>query len=240
MCYRLAGNPSLCGSNGLISSSIQLQVCTAQESVLNTGVTGSGTIPSGGTCPKSCPSNQALVSDATSGSTNGSCWCATPTTVHIRLKSPSFTFIDTYVSFLEGLTARALNLSSYQVQVTSAVRGVAGDFTQDITLQLFPASGTSISEAAYDNLFLQFASWKVSAGDEWSLSVVGPYDLLDFFSGTSTSSQSKKSVLSTGAVVGIVIGCVAAASAVAVLLSFLFLRRRLRKKQEAERERLRG
>jgi len=88
-----------------------------------------------------------------------------------------------YLSYFEGLTARALSIAPYQVRVSNATR-TPGLYTQDITLLVFPASAPSFSASEFAAVFTQFASWNVSAGEEWSLSIAGPYDFIDIFQGT--------------------------------------------------------
>ncbi|KAG0582214.1 hypothetical protein KC19_3G043100 [Ceratodon purpureus] len=216
----LTGNPSMCGSNGIIPAPTQLSVCQGSNSVLQQGVSYGSDAPKGtAVCPSSCEYPALLVE-----ANNLTCWCATPITVQIRLKSPSFTYFDPgYLTYFQGLAARALSISTYQVRASNTTR-TPGLFSQDITLLIFPpAKSASFNESAYDAVYLQFASWRVSAGEEWSFSIVGPYDFLDFF--IATAGSSKKG-LSTGAVVGIVVGAVALAAALAALFTFALLRRR--------------
>lgn len=179
---RLTGNPALCGSNGIVPATTQLLVCAGTNSVLQEGSNFGTPAPTAGkaSCPASCEYPALLVA-----ADNATCWCATPITAKIRLKSPSFTFFDQgYLTYFQGLAARALSVSEYQVRASNATR-VPGLYAQDITLLVFPpARNASFNESAFENLFTQFASWSVSAGQEWSFSVAGPYDFLDFLTGT--------------------------------------------------------
>lgn len=188
----------MCGSNGIVPAPTQLLVCAGTNSVMQQGVSWGTSGPQAGTapCPAACDYPALLVA-----ADNATCWCATPITVKIRLKSPSFTYFDSqYLTFFQGLAARALNLSLYQVRASNTTR-VPGLYAQDVTLLLFPPPpNVSFDELTFANLFLQFASWSVSAGEEWSLSVAGPYDFLDFLTGmydalTITSTPILSSLL---------------------------------------------
>jgi len=171
----------MCGSNGIVPAPTQLSVCSGTNSVLQQGINYESSAPKAGqaSCPASCEYPALLVA-----ADNSTCWCATPITVKIRLKSPSFTYFDDgYLTYFQGLAARALSISVYEVRVSNATR-VPGLYSQDITLLVFPpAKSASFNLTAYENLFTQFASWSVSAGEEWSFSVVGPYDFLEFLTG---------------------------------------------------------
>lgn len=213
----LDGNDVFCGNNSnYITAQVQRRVCTGSDPLaywdspllFATGCT-------------SCDSPAVAVNRGLSP--NMTCGCAVPITVKIRLKSPSFTYFDaSYISYIEGLTARALSISQYQVVLSAATR-VSQLYSQDITLLVFPAVASTFTQTEYDNIFFQFASWNVSAGEEWSVSFAGPYDFMDLFRGVGSA---KKNGLGTGVVVGIVVGAVAVASALAALLTFLLLRRR--------------
>ncbi|KAG0555704.1 hypothetical protein KC19_12G188700 [Ceratodon purpureus] len=220
----LTGNPRLCGSssdNVIVPQPTQLLVCQPTQSALQVYGT---VVPAGenaASC-RSCGYPEVAVARGSTSAANVTCGCAVPIIVHIRLKSPSFTYMDSYVDYFEGLTARALGIAKWQVRVSNATRS-PNLYAQDITLFVFPASNSSFSQEEFDDLYTQFASWIVSAGDEWSLSIAGPYDFLDF---TTATASMKANGLDTGAVVGIVVGAVAASAALAALITMVVLRRR--------------
>jgi hypothetical protein len=209
----------MCGSNGIIPAPTQLLVCQGSNSVLQQGTSyETGPVTGIASCPSSCDYPALLVA-----ANNLTCWCATPITVQIELKSPSFTYFDpVYLTYFQGLVARALDISTYQVLVSNTTR-TPGLYSQAITLLVFPpAKNASFNESGFAAVYQQFATWSVSAGQEWSFSFVGPYDFVGIFIATAGSKKG----LSTGAVVGIVVGSVALAAALAALLTFALLRRR--------------
>jgi hypothetical protein len=182
---RLTGNPSLCGNSsvvGIVPLLTQL-VCQSTQSALQ--VYGSAAPGHAASCA-SCGYPEVAVARGSTSAANATCGCAVPVVVDIRLKSPSFTYMDSYVDYFEGLTARALGIAQWQVQVTNATR-LPNSYAQDITLLVFPATNSSFSQTEIAALYNQFASWNVSAGEEWSLSIAGPYDFLAFATGTPGS-----------------------------------------------------
>lgn len=180
----MTGNARLCdGTDALVPEPTRLVVCASVRSVLEVYWSSAPSATSANACISSLTcEDPELALYRGSAAPNLPCGCAVPITVMIRLKSPSFTYIPSYVSYFEGLTARALSIAPYQVRVSNATR-LSGLYSQDITLLVFPASSRSFSAPEFEALFTQFASWNVSAGEEWSLSIAGPYDFLDFFQG---------------------------------------------------------
>lgn len=179
----MTGNPRLCGGSSdvaIVPQPTQLLVCQSPQSALQ--VYGSATPAGENAACRSCDYPEVAVSRGATPS-NATCGCAVPIIVDIRLKSPSFTYMDNYVDYFEGLTARALGIAQNQVRVQNATR-LPNLYAQDITLLVFPANGTTFAQTEIDGLYTLFASWTVSAGPEWSLSVAGPYDFLAFANGT--------------------------------------------------------
>lgn len=95
----------------------------------------------------------------------------------LRLKSPSFTFFDSFQNEFSSLVTGVLQLNESQVHI--------GQFEWQpgprlhMLVYLFPVNAT-FDPTEYERLFKIVANWELSAGSEWSLSVIGPYELLNF------------------------------------------------------------
>ncbi len=116
------------------------------------------------------------------------CRCAQPIPVLIRLKSPGFSFFDRYTQNLISLLEGALNISASQVQIQSSDWDAAGERLY-LNLLLFPPNST-FNSIEVNNLYNVFSTFILSLSSNWSLSVVGPYDLLNFNTGWFSFSSS--------------------------------------------------
>jgi hypothetical protein len=116
------------------------------------------------------------------------CQCAQPIPVVIRLKSPGFSFFDRFTQTLISLLEGVLDISASQVQIQSSDWDAVGE-RLTLNLLLFPPNST-FSSIEFDNLYNIFSTFILSSGSNWSLSVVGPYELLNFNSGWFSFSSS--------------------------------------------------
>ena len=171
-CNRLSGNP-ICTQN-LLSNQLVLKYC------LDVGDQSQSDTSAGGNSASACTHcglpNMAVLDPP------GTCRCATPIQVDMRLKSPSFTFFDRFQNEFYSLVTSALQLNQSQVQI-GQLQWQPGPRLY-ILLYLFPTNST-FDPSEYDRLFKIVANWDLSAGSEWSLSVIGPYELLSFSEGNS-------------------------------------------------------
>ncbi|KAH9574042.1 hypothetical protein CY35_01G034100 [Sphagnum magellanicum] len=215
----LAGNQELCS---ILATTVSLEVCTSNDGIaaLQGSTFSSNSQTPNSTCHSCSPPSMPVVDVASQV-----CQCAQPIPVVIQLKSPGFSFFDdrfaqTLIPLLEG----ALNLSASQVQIQSS-DWVSGGERLTLNLLLFPPNSTFSSIEIICNEFSTFA---LSSGSNWSLSVVGPYELLNC--NTVAVVQTTSKGLSTGSIVGIVVGAVAFVAILAAFATFLVLLRH-RKKQ---------
>jgi hypothetical protein len=116
------------------------------------------------------------------------CQCAQPILVVIRLKSPGFSFFDRFTQDLISLLEGALNISASQVQIQSSDWEAVGE-RLIVNLLLFPPNST-FSSIEISNLQNIFSNFTLSSSPNWSLSVVGPYELLNFIAGWFSLSSS--------------------------------------------------
>jgi hypothetical protein len=115
------------------------------------------------------------------------CQCAQPIPVVIRLKSPGFSFFDRFTQTLISLLEGALNLSASQVQIQSSDWDAVGE-RLTLNLLLFPPNST-FSSIEIINICNIFSNFNLSSSSNWSLSVVGPYELLNCNTGWFSSSS---------------------------------------------------
>lgn len=165
---RISGNPICDATN--IADKYRLKYCFEQ------GNHTVGDHASGGLagCAKCDPPQVSVLESS------GKCRCAQPIRMDHRLKSPSFTFFDRFRHEFFSLVSTMLNLSDSQVSIRE-LDWQAGPRLH-ILLFLFPLS-TTFDDEEYERIFDTVASWEMSAVTEWKLSVIGPYDLLEFHKG---------------------------------------------------------
>jgi hypothetical protein len=165
----LAGNQELCS---ILAITVNLKVCTSYDGikVLQNNTSSSNSQTS--TC-HSCSLPSMPVVDVASQV----CRCAQPIPVVIRLKSPGFSFFDRFTQNLTSLLEGAL-ISVSQVQIQSSYWDAAGE-RLTLNLLLFPPNST-FNSSEVNNLAFIFSTFILSNSSNWSLSVVGPYDLLNF------------------------------------------------------------
>ncbi|KAJ6433268.1 hypothetical protein OIU84_017045 [Salix udensis] len=211
----LQGNPACSNSN-------TVQFCTSQ----NVDVNNQSSTESNVTCPaQSCPPSYEYFQ-----TTSISCVCGVPLIFGYRLKSPGFkNFIPYRVAFEEYLTS-ALKLHLYQLNLSSPLWEEGPRL--NMLLKLFPVyvsgnSSRTFNDSEARRIISMFTGWTIPTSE-----IFGPYELLSMtLLGPYTnvlSATPKKSKLSTGALVGIVLGAIAGAVTLSALVSLLILRKRSR------------
>ncbi|CAK9204441.1 unnamed protein product [Sphagnum troendelagicum] len=213
----LAGNQKVCS---ILAPSLYLEVC--MESDTTTILQASSSLTSNLTCPSCPPPNMPII-----GGPHGVCQCATPIAVVIRLKSPAFTFFDRFEQEFLSLVSSALNISLSQLEMWQLNWDAAGK-RLEMTLLIFPLNST-FDTAEFQSVYNEFASWDLSQGSNWSLSVIGPYELIMFGTAIQSTSQGKR--LSTGSIVGIVMGAAFFASILVAFATFLILHQHGKKRR---------
>nr|XP_024391349.1 probable LRR receptor-like serine/threonine-protein kinase At1g06840 [Physcomitrium patens] len=206
---RISGNPICDATN--IADKYRLKYCFEQ------GNHTVGDHASGGLagCAKCDPPQVSVLESS------GKCRCAQPIRMDLRLKSPSFTFFDRFRHEFFSLVYTMLNLSDSQVSIRE-LDWQAGPRLH-ILLFLFPLS-TTFDDEEYERIFDTVASWEMSAVTEWKLSVIGPYDLLEFHKVQEGPSNRTSKVAIAGIVVFILVAVAVATCA------FMCLNRKYRTK----------
>jgi hypothetical protein len=215
----LAGNQKVCS---ILAPSLYLEFC--MESDTTTILQASSSLTSNLTCPSCPPPNMPVI-----GGPHGVCQCATPIAVVIRLKSPAFTFFDRFEQEFLSLVSSALNISLSQLETWQLNWDAAGK-RLEMTLLIFPLNST-FDTAEFQSVYNEFASWDLSQGSNWSLSAIGPYELIMFGTAIQSTSQGKR--LSTGSIVGIVMGAAFFASILVAFATFLILHQHGKKRRSS-------
>ncbi|KAL3565898.1 hypothetical protein D5086_033944 [Populus alba] len=220
----LKGNPAC--SNSSIG-----QFCESRNSDMN----NQSSTESNATClTQSCPppyeySPTSLIS----------CFCAAPLIFGYRLKSPGFSNFIPYRIRFENYLTSGLELSLYQLDLAS-VAWESGPRLY-MHLKLFPVYVNENSSHVFNTsearrIISMFTGWKIPDNE-----IFGPYELLyitlldPYVDVIATSQKSNK--ISTGALVGIVLGAIAGAVTLSAVVSLLILRRRLRDSQAISKRR---
>lgn len=219
---RLFGNP-VC--NNLTAPPSQPSICiefngtVSNISIPTTAVAPSLTCTTESTCDTS--RKEEIVYGLL---LTGLCHCAFPLNVGYRLKSPGFAIFPPYEEGFQTYMSNGLNLSEYQVNVSSYEWQPGPRLAMNI--KLFPNNSTSqFTDAQVQHLYDTFSTWKIPDNNTF-----GPYEVLSFirdypYNGTSTSGSG--SGLSGGAIAGIVIGAVVfTAFVVAAVMLFVAKRQR--------------
>ncbi len=173
--YRLAGNQELCS---ILATTISLKVCTYYDgiTVLQGNTSSSNSQAPNSSCHSCSPPSMPVA--------NQVCQCAQPIPVVIQLKSPGFSFFEPFEQILISLLEGPLNT---QVQIQNPNWDTAGESLR-LNLLLFPPNSTfNLSEIS--NLCNIFSNFALSNSSNWSLSPVGPYELLDCNAGWFSSSS---------------------------------------------------
>ncbi|KAL3574597.1 hypothetical protein D5086_025210 [Populus alba] len=209
----LQGNPACSDSN-------IVKFCGSQ----NGDMDDQNTTESNVTClTQSCPPPYENFQTSAS-----SCFCAAPLIFEYRLKSPGFSnFIPYRVAFQEYLTS-GLELYLYQLDLSSAAWEKGPRLKMQ--LKLFPDyvngnSSHTFNDSEVRRIVSMFTGWNIPDSP-----IFGPYELLGInllgpYADVLFVSR-QKSTISTGALVGIVLGAIAGAVTLSAVVSLLILRKR--------------
>ncbi|KAL5164337.1 putative LRR receptor-like serine/threonine-protein kinase [Glycine soja] len=216
--FRLNGNP-------LCSNVTLTQFCGSEGANVTDGsfTTNSSSCP-----PQACPPPYEY---------SVNCFCGLPLIVDYRLKSPGFSNFLPYLNDFEVYMASGVKISTNQLQY---------DFYWQVgprlrmNLKFFPAYVDNSSSHTFNRsellrLTSMFTGWLIPDSD-----LFGPYELMGFnLLGPYQDEigRSSKSGISTGALVGIVIGAIAFAVTLSAIVTILILRIRLRDYHAVSRRR---
>ncbi|KAJ6349104.1 hypothetical protein OIU77_006655 [Salix suchowensis] len=210
----LKGNPACSNSNAFY--------CESRNSDMN----NQSSTESNTTClAQSCPPPFEY-----SPTSPVSCFCAAPLIFGYRLKSPGFSNFIPYRIRFENYLSSGLQLNLYQLGLDS-IEWESGPRLQ-MDLKLFPVYVNETNSHVFNRsevrrIISMFTGWKIPDNE-----IFGPYELLyitlsDPYKDVIVTSQ-KSDKISTGALVGIVLGAIAAAVTLSAVVSLLILRARLR------------
>ncbi|KAL9342785.1 hypothetical protein Peur_066110 [Populus x canadensis] len=211
----LQGNPA-CSNFNIV------RFCGSQ----NGDVNNQSSTESNVTCPaQSCPPPNEYFQTSPI-----SCFCAAPLIIGYRLKSPGFTnFIPYRVAFEDHLTS-GLELHLYQLDLSSTIWEEGPRLKMQ--LKLFPVyvnenSSHTFNDSEVRRIITLFRGWNIP-----SSRLFGPYELLyinllDPYTNVLFVTP-QKSKISTGALVGVVLGAIAGAVTLSAVVSLLIVRKRSR------------
>ncbi|CAO2833302.1 unnamed protein product [Amaranthus hypochondriacus] len=179
----------------------------------------------------SCPSDACPTDYEYPSTYPVPCFCAAPLIVEYRLKSPGFTRFDAYQNGFQEYLSSGLRLLSYQLDLQSFIWQEGPRLKLDF--KLFPAYNANNKTHIFNSTEVQrilgmFTGWQVPDNDTF-----GPYELLGYTLLDPYKSDvvvpSKSVTLSTGAVVGIVLGTLAFAVMLSAIVAFYIYRAYVRK-----------
>ncbi|KAK1312120.1 putative LRR receptor-like serine/threonine-protein kinase [Acorus calamus] len=151
------------------------------------------------------------------------CSCAAPIRVGYRLKSPGFSDFRPYLSSFDAYISSGLDLILYQTFVDTFAWEEGPRLR--MYLKIFPPlNHTQFNTSEIGRIKSMFTGWNIPDSD-----IFGPYELLNFTllgPYSSVTVESTNSGLKKGAVVGIVLGAIAAAVTLSAIVSIIILRRR--------------
>ncbi|KAF7816252.1 putative LRR receptor-like serine/threonine-protein kinase [Senna tora] len=157
------------------------------------------------------------------------CFCAAPLLVGYRLKSPGFLEFGPYFNTFENYLSSGLSISNSQLEIDTFIWQEGPRLRMN--LKLFPVSVDNQSSHTFNSsevvrIGSLFTEWDIPDDD-----LFGPYELLNFtlldpYRDVIVSSSS--SGISTGALVGIVLGAIACAVTLSAIVTLLILRMRMR------------
>ncbi|KAF4363155.1 hypothetical protein F8388_011544 [Cannabis sativa] len=169
------------------------------------------------------------------------CFCAAPLLVEYRLKSPGFSDFLAYKVRFEEYLSDGLKIQQYQLEI-SEVTWVKGPRLR-MSLKLFPVyivndtKSNTFNTSEVQRLMALFTGWTIPDSE-----IFGPYELLRFnLLGPYVNAipfASNKSGISRGAIIGIVIGGIAAATALSTFVSLVILRKRMRNHAVSKKRRM--
>ncbi|XVF46109.1 hypothetical protein PTKIN_Ptkin03bG0000300 [Pterospermum kingtungense] len=214
----LKGNP-VCADNNL---SIP-QLCASRS---DNGTSNQSATNSTVDCPpQSCPYPYEY-----SHTSNVPCFCAAPLLVGYRLKSPGFSNFPPYINRFEEYLITGLDLDFNQLYIDSFAWEKGPRLK--MYLKLFPVYNDSGNDSHIFNrsevrrIRSMFTGWLIPDSD-----IFGPYELLNFTLldiYRDVLITTRKSGISTGALIGIVLGGIAVAVTLSAVVTLFILRVRLR------------
>ncbi|XP_045820915.1 probable LRR receptor-like serine/threonine-protein kinase At1g06840 isoform X2 [Trifolium pratense] len=207
--FRLDGNP-LCSDNTLN------QFCKVEGARSETN----GTSPTNFSdpCPNQrCPPPYEFYVN---------CFCVAPLIIGYRLRSPGFSYFPPYFNTFEEYLTSNLKLHANQISYTFDWQ--VGPRVLMI-LKIFPEYVDKNSSHTFNSTEIQrirnmFTGWVIPNRD-----LFGPYDLMDLVPYNNGTNTSSKSGISTGALVGIILGSIACVISLSAVFILLILRIRLRR-----------
>ncbi|XP_039013523.1 probable LRR receptor-like serine/threonine-protein kinase At1g06840 isoform X2 [Hibiscus syriacus] len=214
----LKGNP-VCSNNNLSLP----QLCASRSD--NVVRSQSATNSTAACQPQSCPFPFEY-----SPTSNLSCFCAAPLLVGYRLKSPGFSDFLPYISRFEEYLTNGLELDFNQLYIDS-FEWKKGPRLK-MYLKLYPVynassnTGNLFNKNEVQRIRRMFTGWHIPDSD-----IFGPYELLNFTLldiYRDVFVTTSKSGISTGALIGIVLGGIAVAVTLSAVVTLLILRVRLR------------
>ncbi|WJX31156.1 hypothetical protein P8452_19617 [Trifolium repens] len=205
----LDGNP-LCSDNTLN------QFCKVEGARIET----KGTSPTNfsDSCPNQrCPPPYEFYVE---------CFCVAPLIIGYRLRSPGFSDFPPYFNAFEQYLTSNLKLQANQISYTFEWQ--VGPRILMI-LKIFPEYVDKNSSRKFNSSEIQrirnmFTGWTIPNRD-----LFGPYDLMDLPPYNNGINTSSKSDISTGALVGIILGSIACVISLSAVFILLILRIRLRR-----------
>ncbi|XP_027190783.1 probable LRR receptor-like serine/threonine-protein kinase At1g06840 isoform X2 [Cicer arietinum] len=213
----LDGNP-LCSDNTLD------QFCKVEVASSDTNGTSPTNISD--PCPtKKCPPPYEY---------SAKCFCVAPLIIGYRLRSPGFSYFPQYFDAFEEYLTSNLNISANELSYTFEWH--VGPRLLMI-LKLFPAYVDNNSSHTFNTSEIQrirnmFTGWIIPNRD-----LFGPYDLMDLVPYNNGTNASSNSGLSTGALVGIILGSVACALSLSAIFVLLILRIRMKHRDAVSKPR---
>ncbi|XVE80695.1 hypothetical protein DITRI_Ditri15bG0001500 [Diplodiscus trichospermus] len=219
---RLKGNP-LCINNNLIAP----QLCASPRNDVNGSQSAANSFadsrPQSSPFPyepQSCPFPYEC-----SPTSNLSCFCAAPLLVGYRLKSPCFLDFLPYRSRFQKHLTSILDLDIHQLYIDS----LAWEKGPRLKMhsKLYPVYNLDMfNRSEVQRLRRMFTGWRIHLDN-----IFGPYELLNFTLPDIYAADEviiSRSGISTGALIGIVVGGIVVAVALSTVVSLLILKVRLR------------
>ncbi|TXG46832.1 hypothetical protein EZV62_026126 [Acer yangbiense] len=211
---RLRGNP-LCSNTSLANFCGSQRQDNDDESHMN---------PSTNSSALECP--QCRTPFEAPRTLPFSCFCAVPLRIGYRLKSPSFSYFLPYTSEFKDYLIKSLSLEPYQLEIES-FEWLNGPRLGTV-LKIFPASNSSNSDS---NIFNVSEAKRIeNIFMTWSINdppFFGPYELRYFI--PYVFPASPKGAISKGALIGIILGGIAAAVTLSAIVSLVIVRANLRR-----------
>ncbi|KAJ1422960.1 Serine/threonine-protein kinase, active site [Sesbania bispinosa] len=216
----------LLDGNPLCSNKTLSQFCRSESADDTNGLFPSN---SSNSCPaQSCPPPFEYSVD---------CFCAAPLLVGYRLKSPGFSNFLPYLNTFEEYLTSGLSIHTNQLNFTAQWQ--AGPRLR-MNLKIFPVYVDNTSSHTFNRsevlrIRSMFTGWKIPDSD-----LFGPYELINFIllpPYNDVITTSSKSGISTGALVGIILGSIACAVTLSAIVTLLILRIQLRKHHAVSKRR---